>query len=163
MATHQLIIPILSSYFILLVLVFRQTVSPIILAISLLLLTFLSTTAIVCLHLSQFLIHNIYFWHHSDSLQLTNHPNVDPERLASNSLKQPDPWNPPVQNRQDWGPQTWAEVTPWTPSPQDSPNPPPTPKPDTPTTEHLEEDATIALEPPTPPPSEDSSDFTIIS
>ena len=135
------------------------------LAISLLLLMFLSTTAIVCLHLSQFLVHNIYFWHNSESLRLTNHQNVDLERLSTNLHKEADPWNPPVHNRQDWGPQTWPEVTPWVPSPQDNPNPPPTPKPDTPVTDHppVEEDVLIDPEPITPPPTEDSSDFTIIS
>ena len=120
MEAYNLLFPILSSYITLIIIVFRQTISPILLVTSLLILTFLSVVCIVCLHLSHLAFRNIYFRLDRGSFDATNYPIDDPENQASDLLSgwdQDRPWT--------------IEPTPWEATIQESLNPPPTPKSET--------------------------------
>ena len=119
MEAYTLLIPIISSYITLIVIIFRQTISPILLVTSLLILTLISFTCIVCLHLSHLAFRNIYFQLHRGSFDATNYPLDNPEKQALDLLSNWDqdrPWT--------------TKPTPCEATPEESVNPPPTPKSD---------------------------------
>ena len=117
MQAYTILIPIIFSYLTLLIIIYRQTISPPLLVTSLLILTLLSLLCIVCLHLSHLIFRNIYFQLRRGSFDATNYPIDDLERqtnVSSNGWDQDRPWT--------------IEPTPWEATPQEDSNPPPTPK-----------------------------------
>lgn len=117
MQAYTILIPIIFSYLTLLIIIYRQTISPPLLVTSLLILTLLSLLCIVCLHLSHLIFQNIYFQLRRGSFDATNYPIDDLERqtnVSSNGWDQDQQWT--------------IDPTPWEATPQEESNPPPTPK-----------------------------------